>query len=537
MRLIQTILNKESGLCSSPRCVAVDENDFEVKHHEPIIQNIRYNDLGPDSLFKLIESFQWRETLGALHDTIALKYETKQWVTKNEVLKSSWRRLPIHEACIRQPTAAVIAALLDAYPESASLQDNLGRTPLHHAIIHHADISVVFLLLDAHFNGIEDTDFWKKTPRQYAEEDELSNHEVIAAMNPYVDYATIADAASRVRKQIYSSSSHVINVGLHTNTNMNNSRDSAHVSTLNVLNDSTHNRALVELLEEELAQARVEADTAYAQRDIAMENELTLKHQLQELKELLTIRQDEARELQELSERNRNISYLLRQLEEKQAAQDEVVKQKDKEISKLRRKMEAQKKSKGEQIAKVTKKAEYEKKRLVSTVTSLTQKIHEMEKDLNENQIQNSISSSPNCCSVSQDCTEASTIVIEDVTANADMEKIRSDISCSERTNMKIEDDLVMAELDKIKLEKKLERSYVENEQLEKDVTDVKKRHAVAMDMISALEDALELYQNKVKRLEDGFYQVTDSLLSYSKNLGESRSYPGSFKRSISFHY
>ncbi len=514
----------------------MDDNDFEVKHHEPIIQNIRYNDLAPDSIFKLIESFQWRETLSALHDTIALKYETKQWVTKNEVLKSSWRRLPIHEACIRQPTAAVIAALLDAYPESASLQDNLGRTPLHHAVIHHADISVIFLLLDAHFNGIEDTDFWKKTPRQYAADDEHSNHEVIAAMNPYIDYATIADAASRVRKQICSSPSHVINVGLHTNTSKKN-RDSAHFSTLNNLNESAHERALSELLEEELAQARVEADTAYAQRDIAMENELSLKHQLEELKEILTIRQDEAKELQELSERNRHISFLLRQLEEKQAIQDEVVKQKDKEISKLRRKLEAQKKSKGEQIAKVTKRADYEKKRLVSTVTSLTQKIHEMEKSPTQNQSQNSTVISPNCNYISQDSTEGNPVAPEKETVNTEMEKIRNDLSCSEKTIMKIEDDLVMAELDKIKLEKKLEKSDVLNELLEKDVADAKNRNEVAMDMISALEDALELYQNKVKRLEDGFHQVTNSLLTYSQNLGESRSYQGSFKRSISFQY
>jgi len=116
---------------SSPKC-------YEAKYEE-----------GATELFQLIESQKWEEALRLLEEE---PDEAKIWVvssgTENTVFSwSVWRRLPIHEACRRQPPPILIYALLSAHPSSPSLESQFGELPLHAAVRCGACAEVVHALL------------------------------------------------------------------------------------------------------------------------------------------------------------------------------------------------------------------------------------------------------------------------------------------------------------------------------------------------------------------------------------------------------
>jgi len=117
----------------------------------------------PTLLFRLIEERQWRDVM---EQNIQNEDEAKQWVVKRDKDSGSitWRRLPIHEACIRQPTEEVMLSLLESFPEGARASDTYGRLPLHHACVHGAQENVIHHLLMTYPDSIEVKDVWGKTP-------------------------------------------------------------------------------------------------------------------------------------------------------------------------------------------------------------------------------------------------------------------------------------------------------------------------------------------------------------------------------------
>jgi len=83
-----------------------------------------------------VEDAKWEEVCDRVEEEPA---ESRVWVvssgTENTVFSwSVWRRLPLHEACRRQPPPVVIYALLSAYPESSMAESNFGELPLHAAV-------------------------------------------------------------------------------------------------------------------------------------------------------------------------------------------------------------------------------------------------------------------------------------------------------------------------------------------------------------------------------------------------------------------
>ena len=66
---------------------------------------------------------------------------------EEEELEIMWRFLPLHSACARQPPAAVVTALLRAYPDGAKCQDDQGMYALHYACGNQASRDIVRLLL------------------------------------------------------------------------------------------------------------------------------------------------------------------------------------------------------------------------------------------------------------------------------------------------------------------------------------------------------------------------------------------------------
>ena len=61
--------------------------------------------------------------------------------------ESSFQRLPLHCACRKKASGAVIALLIQEYPLACQHMDSLQRLPLHYALTNGADLPVLNLLL------------------------------------------------------------------------------------------------------------------------------------------------------------------------------------------------------------------------------------------------------------------------------------------------------------------------------------------------------------------------------------------------------
>mmetsp|Transcript_20217 Transcript_20217/g.43950 ORF Transcript_20217/g.43950 Transcript_20217/m.43950 type:complete len:567 (-) Transcript_20217:226-1926(-) len=98
-------------------------------------KEVKYEE-GATELFMLVEDAKWEEVCDRVEEEPS---DAKVWVvssgTENTVFSwSVWRRLPLHEACRRQPPPVVIYSLLSAYPESSMAESNFGELPLHAAV-------------------------------------------------------------------------------------------------------------------------------------------------------------------------------------------------------------------------------------------------------------------------------------------------------------------------------------------------------------------------------------------------------------------
>lgn len=303
---------------------------------------LNFDTLAPESLFKLLKDLKWKS---AASRTVQFQDETRRWVIKYDDKKRSnqmlWKRLPIHEACIRQPSTEIIAALLDSYSAGASAKDNKGRTPLHHAIIHGAHIDVIYLLLHAAYDVTQDQDFFNKIPRDYSYTTTFSHKaEVIAALS-LKSKQDIASAAAGVRVLLRRSHpTHGAGLG-----NSNVSETSA--------------------LEEQLAQAMTEVDAANTMREVATANEEVFRMEIRELKEIMIGMQTLIDEDSKCRERNENCIFLL---EKKLQAVVPAIAGKDQDIKTLKNRLrEERTQGKSESVMR---------RKLKDTVTSLTSKLN-----------------------------------------------------------------------------------------------------------------------------------------------------------------
>ena len=103
--------------------------------------------------------------------------EAKQWVVRGSI--DSWRRLPLHEACIRQANVDVIRALIDAFFLAAKSFDHSARLPLHHACFHGCSIEVIRELVGAYPTALDKKDVFEKTPLILAGSSSSKNKTII----------------------------------------------------------------------------------------------------------------------------------------------------------------------------------------------------------------------------------------------------------------------------------------------------------------------------------------------------------------------
>lgn len=128
----------------------------------------------PSELYKCIEDGDEASAISRVKEA---PEEAKKWIIRKSKDDGSivWRRLPIHEACIRHPSEALIDSLVKAYSIGLKEVDAVGRLPLHHACIHGASEAVVLKMVMASPESITVQDSWGKTPLFVTETSTNSN--------------------------------------------------------------------------------------------------------------------------------------------------------------------------------------------------------------------------------------------------------------------------------------------------------------------------------------------------------------------------
>ena len=326
---------------------------------EPMKNDLLWHELGIHSLFKQIEDLQWTSVESTMK---SCPEQVESWTIKttNDQIKVLWRRLPIHEACIRNPPSHIIAKLIEAYPDSVKALDNNNRTPLHHSVIHNANRNVIDLLIHAHPDALNSKDLWGKTVKDYVQTSSERN-----GVNSMLWNKTPTEVENPDLEKV------PLCIGRLTDTKA------------------------IETLEEEIAQAQVESSAAYAQRDEALRREHKLAKKVKELE--LDLAKSVGREAQNMQQieflterishikilydrREKENSYLRQDLETKSSLLDRV----QKENSSLRREDMDNKtelsNSTNLNMNTEAKLEEFKKKSkmLKSTVVMLTDKLNEL---------------------------------------------------------------------------------------------------------------------------------------------------------------
>ena len=91
-------------------------------------------------LYKLITRRKWDSVIERI---LYFPEEAKQAMTQTLLCGTSVSCIPIHIACMYEPTLQVIAAFIAAAPRSLEDTDGIGRSALHIAIGYHASPQVI----------------------------------------------------------------------------------------------------------------------------------------------------------------------------------------------------------------------------------------------------------------------------------------------------------------------------------------------------------------------------------------------------------
>eukprot|EP00561_Arcocellulus_cornucervis_P013856 CAMPEP_0185801222 /NCGR_PEP_ID=MMETSP1322-20130828/1318_1 /TAXON_ID=265543 /ORGANISM="Minutocellus polymorphus, Strain RCC2270" /LENGTH=553 /DNA_ID=CAMNT_0028496911 /DNA_START=230 /DNA_END=1891 /DNA_ORIENTATION=+ len=128
--------NADAPVAASAKATASTE-ELEVDYDHDITR-----------LYEAITNEDWDAAIAAVASAAT---EARTWVVRHHPDGTiMWRFLPLHSACARQPPAALVSALLDAYRPAAATCDDQGLYPLHYAAGNQASSAVVKTLLLNH---------------------------------------------------------------------------------------------------------------------------------------------------------------------------------------------------------------------------------------------------------------------------------------------------------------------------------------------------------------------------------------------------
>lgn len=142
-----------------------------IKSGDMIEREVAYSS-GPPELFLAIEQCRWDDAVKACRDR---PDQAMVWVKSSGTEQTSfdwnvWRRLPIHEACRRQPPPILLSALLDAYPASVAAKTHFGELPLHLAVGCGSNPESIHLLLASYPSAASKLDDAGRSPSDLVHE-------------------------------------------------------------------------------------------------------------------------------------------------------------------------------------------------------------------------------------------------------------------------------------------------------------------------------------------------------------------------------
>ena len=130
------------------------------------LRHVVYGTSKTSEVYEFIASHAWEE----LEQLVKEQPEVaREWIGQDGNDASEWRRLPIHEACIKVAPCIIIACLFEAYPQGLEQKDHAGRLPIHHACSYGQTRDVIEFLLMEYPESINATDKWQRTPTMSAE--------------------------------------------------------------------------------------------------------------------------------------------------------------------------------------------------------------------------------------------------------------------------------------------------------------------------------------------------------------------------------
>jgi len=485
--------------------------------NEDSVHDVNYRELSSDSLFKHLENLEWKKAENVLHESPG---DARQWAIKDTSDRPAWRRLPIHEACIRQPPAEIVSLMLEVFPSCSEMTDNYDRTPLHYAVIHHASSQVLYLLLDSNYSARNEKDFFGMTPMDYCSSSNSKDAESMFLL----DHIKIKELASQTRSSEFNSSLfHPSSQQKYSNCAHQHHHLDARIQHKLQAYDSLQ-------LEEELAQARVEADAAYAQRDVALAEKDTMMEKINELEDILQLKQQEIDDMQDLNERNRHLSALLKHFEEKNKSLQNLVSEKDKNIELLKDELRKNSEAKVMEASALATKYQKEKEKLMSTVSVLTEKLSEMTINLNDavseleqSQDDGNINNSMDSCQTELQCLNKFKKYAEEKMKSLEemVEVYRSAANALQIRCHALEQKCVHQKnnFNFSSMKNDLIESERIRRALEKEVSLLTSYNVKTNERVEIQDEILIDYRMKLQRLEESYYQVTEQLIEKTKML------------------
>jgi chromosome segregation ATPase len=257
-----------------------------VKKKSELASNEVDHEQNPTKLFKRLEEKAWAPALSRLERT---PNEAKIWVVRKAFDGSvTWRRLPIHQACIGNPTSKTVLTLLQCYPNSARQIDSDRRLAIHHACANGASLDVVKHLLMAHPDSINAEDIWFKTPLQTLLSNSNPDPTVVSAVKKGPQYYRLK--VSEARSRMKSNKNRSPSMSSDGSVSSSYSRQSRNVIPSSA---SMNDRSVVTNLENELGK--------FSERLAAsVDQENVLKKKIQEL-------EDKNCDLDQLGTENQNL--------------------------------------------------------------------------------------------------------------------------------------------------------------------------------------------------------------------------------------
>jgi chromosome segregation ATPase len=386
---------------------------------------------------------------------------------------------------------------------------------------------VLYLLLDANYNAMNDKDFFGKTPRDYS--NFSSNNDLENIFSQSKD--RIATVASRIRNKKQPSLDKLL-LGQRQFDGF------LQKPYLNIKSQQESQVFATNQIEEELAQAMVEADTAYAQRDVALAENEEMKKRIRELEEMLEKKEQDMEEMENLSERNRQLSKLLKHFEDKDKALQHSLSEKDRKIEALMNEARKSSEEKETEASALATKYKQEKEKLMRTVSALSEKLSAMTSRLNDtvceleqSQDEGTVDSSIHATQSELQCLSKFKIYAEEKMKSLEemVEVYKSALNALQSRCHALEQQCTLQnDKSNVSKIKKLESELADSEEirkaLEKEISLLTSYTVKTNERVEILEEMLDNYRIEVKKLEDGYYRVTEQLIQRTMVMRKSSS-------------